>query len=118
MDKALPYITFTNEDLRGLHLPRDDALVISTTIVNFNVQRILIDNGSSVNILFILAFNKMKIGRDKLHPFHRPLVEFGGGSIHHLGQVKLPLTLGIEPHQTMIWQDFIVIDCLSPSNTI
>ncbi|GFZ03496.1 hypothetical protein Acr_16g0001200 [Actinidia rufa] len=29
-------ITFTNDDLRGLHLPHDDALVISTTIANFN----------------------------------------------------------------------------------
>ena len=67
-------ITFTNDDLRGLHLPHDDALVISTIITNFNVQRILIDNGSSADILFILAFDKMKIGLDKLHPFHNPFV--------------------------------------------
>ena len=30
-------IPFTNEDLRGLHLPHDDALVISATIANFNI---------------------------------------------------------------------------------
>ena len=31
-------ITFTNDDLRVLHhLPHDDALVVSTTIFNFNV---------------------------------------------------------------------------------
>ena len=30
-------ITFTNEDLRGLHLLHDDALVILVTITNFNV---------------------------------------------------------------------------------
>ncbi|GFZ11592.1 hypothetical protein Acr_22g0009900 [Actinidia rufa] len=55
-------ITFTNNELRGLHLPHDDILVISTTIANFNVQRILIDNGSSADILFISAFDKMKMG--------------------------------------------------------
>ncbi|XP_057478775.1 uncharacterized protein LOC130766092 [Actinidia eriantha] len=30
-------ICFTNDDLRGLHLPHDDALVISAIIANFNV---------------------------------------------------------------------------------
>ncbi|GFZ00938.1 hypothetical protein Acr_14g0005730 [Actinidia rufa] len=67
-----PPITFGSDDLRGLHLPHDDALVISAVIANFNVQRILIDSGSSADILFISAFEKMKIGLDKLHPFHCP----------------------------------------------
>ncbi|GFZ02072.1 hypothetical protein Acr_15g0006810 [Actinidia rufa] len=31
------FITFTNEDLRGLHIPHDNALVVSSTITNFNV---------------------------------------------------------------------------------
>ena len=78
MAGAYQPITFTNEDLRDLHLFHDDALVISTTIANFNVQRILIDNGSSAGILFILAFDKLRIGRDRLHPFHTPLVGFEG----------------------------------------
>ncbi|GFS42516.1 hypothetical protein Acr_00g0080270 [Actinidia rufa] len=73
-----PPITFSSDDLRGLHLPHDDALVISAVIANFNVQRILIDSGSSADILFISAFEKMKIGLDKLHPFHTPLIGFGG----------------------------------------
>ncbi|GFY81050.1 hypothetical protein Acr_01g0008590 [Actinidia rufa] len=88
-------ITFTNDDLRGLHLPHDDALVVSATIANFNVQMILIDNGSSANILFISVFDKMKIGRDRLHPFHTLLVEFGGSSTDLLEWIKLPLTLGM-----------------------
>ena len=71
-------ITFTNDDLRGLHLPHDDTLVISATIANFNVQRILVDSGSYADILFISAFDKIKIGRDKLHPFHTPLGGLGG----------------------------------------
>ncbi|GFY85492.1 hypothetical protein Acr_04g0002300 [Actinidia rufa] len=60
-------ITFSNDDLRGLHLPHDDALVVSAVIANFNVQRILIDNGSSADILFISAFEIMKIGNQGDH---------------------------------------------------
>ena len=76
MVEAHQPITFTNDDLGGLYLPHDYALVVSTTIANCNVQRILIDNESSVDILFVLAFDKMKIGRDKFHPFHTPLASF------------------------------------------
>ncbi|GFY91595.1 hypothetical protein Acr_07g0017910 [Actinidia rufa] len=92
------HVTFSNDDLRGVHLPHDDALVVSAIIANFNVQRILIDNGSSADILFISAFEKMKIGLDKLHPFHTPLIGFGGNTTHPLGWINLPITLGTEPH--------------------
>ncbi|GFZ06659.1 hypothetical protein Acr_18g0008290 [Actinidia rufa] len=111
-------ITFSNDDLRGVHLPHDDAVVVSAVIANFNVQRILIDNGSSADILFISAFEKMKVGPDKLHPFHTPLVGFGGNTTHPLGWINLPITLGTEPHQTTVWQDFVVVDCPSPYNAI
>ncbi|GFS40630.1 hypothetical protein Acr_00g0069590 [Actinidia rufa] len=111
-------ITFNNDNLRGLHLPHDDALVVSAVIANFNVQRILVDNSSSADILFISAFDKMRIGLDKLHPFHTPLVGLGGNMMHPLGWIKLPVTLGTDPHQITIWQDFIVVDCPSPYNVI
>ncbi|GFS42938.1 hypothetical protein Acr_00g0082700 [Actinidia rufa] len=77
-------IIFTNDNMRGIHLPHDDVLVISITIANFNVQRILVDNGSSTDILFISTFDKMKIRRDTLHP-HTLLVKFGGNAMHPLG---------------------------------
>ena len=118
MTQVNPPIIFTNKDLKGLHLPHDDALVLVTIIANFNIQRISIDNGSSTNILFSLAFDKGKIGLDKLHPFHSPLIGFGGGSTHPIGWIKLPLTLGTKSHQTTMWQDFIVIDCPSSYNAI
>ena len=57
MTEVVLSITFINKDLRGLHLPHDDALVISSNIANFNIQKILIDNGSSTDILFILVFD-------------------------------------------------------------
>ncbi|GFY97729.1 hypothetical protein Acr_12g0002700 [Actinidia rufa] len=111
----LPPITFNNDDLRGLNFPHNDALVVLAVIVNFNIQRILVDNGSSADILFISA---MKIGLDKLHPFHTTLVGFGGNTTHPLGWIKLSVTLGTKPHQTTVWQDFIMVDCPLPYNAI
>ncbi|GFS32822.1 hypothetical protein Acr_00g0024880 [Actinidia rufa] len=93
-------------------------LAQASQIVVAELQRILIDNGSSADILFISAFERMKVGLDKLHPFHTPLIGFGGNTTHPLGWINLLITLGTEPHQTTVWQDFIVVDCPSPYNAI
>ena len=116
--KLSPPISFANEDLRGLHLPHDNALVVSTTIANFNIQWFLIENKSSTDILFFSAFDKIKIWKDKLHPFHTPIIKFVGGSIHPIGWIKLHLTMGMGLHQTTMWQNFIVVDCSLSYNTI
>ena len=51
-----PTIRFSEEDARRLHHPHDDALVVSIRIENYNMHRVLIDNGSSANILYYPAF--------------------------------------------------------------
>ena len=65
-----------------------------SVIANFNVHRILVDNGSSADILFMLAFDKIKIGFDKLYPFHTPLIRFRENTTHPLGWIKLSVSLG------------------------
>ncbi|XP_022868017.1 uncharacterized protein LOC111387674 [Olea europaea var. sylvestris] len=44
-------ITFGARDLEGVSYPHDDALVVSAIVANFEVKRILVDNGSAANIL-------------------------------------------------------------------
>ena len=38
--------------------------------------------------------------------------------VNPLCWIKLRVTLRTEPHQTTVWQDFIVVDCPSPYNAI
>ncbi|XP_058068329.1 uncharacterized protein LOC131217424 [Magnolia sinica] len=45
-------MAFTEEDVRGIHHPYDDALVITVTIANRRVFRVLVDAGSSADMLF------------------------------------------------------------------
>lgn len=47
-----PIIGFGPDDLEGVTTPHNDALVIQATIVNFDVTRVFVDVGSSVNVLF------------------------------------------------------------------
>ena len=51
-----PIIGFSKEDARRLHHPHDDALVISVRVGDYNVHRMLVDNGSSIDILYYPAF--------------------------------------------------------------
>ena len=58
-------ITFTEEDAHMIHHPHSDALVVSALIGNIYVHRLLVDNGSSVNILAYNTYQKMKLaGKD------------------------------------------------------
>ena len=51
-----PIIEFSKEDARCLHYPHDDALVVSIQIGDYNMHRVLVDNGNSANILYYPVF--------------------------------------------------------------
>ena len=51
-----PIIGFLEENARRLHHPHDDALVVSIRIEDYNMHRVLVDNGSSADILYYPAF--------------------------------------------------------------
>ena len=51
-----PIIGFLENDARHLHHPHDDALVVSLRVGDYNVHRMLVDNGSSADILYYPAF--------------------------------------------------------------
>jgi len=47
-----PIIGFSEEDLLGMIQPHDDALVVTLRIAGFDVNRVMIDQGSEVEIMF------------------------------------------------------------------
>ena len=51
-----PIIGFSEDDARRLHHPHYDALVVSLQIGDYNMHQVLVDNGSSVDILYYPAF--------------------------------------------------------------
>ena len=55
-------ITFTDEDAERVHHPHDDAIVITLLIVDYMTRRVLMDNGSSANILYYPTFQQMRLG--------------------------------------------------------
>ena len=71
-------IMFTDKDAEMVHHPHDDSIVITLLIVDYTTRRVLMDNGSSADILYYFAFQQMSLGRDQLRLVNSPLVGFGG----------------------------------------
>ena len=71
-------IIFLEEDARGMKQPHDDPLVIMLMIKGFNARQILINNGSSTDIIYLSAFQQLKVDPKRLRPFKSPLVSFSG----------------------------------------
>ena len=53
-----PIIGFSEEDARRLHHPYNDALVVSVRVGDYNVHRMLVDNGSLTDILYYPVFSR------------------------------------------------------------
>ena len=87
-------ITFLDSELEGCKHPHDDPLVIRAVVANKTIHWVLVDNGSSIDIIFASAFDKMGIGREKLEPVSTHLRGFSGEKVLPLGLVQLVLTLG------------------------
>ena len=79
---------------------------------------VLVDNNSSADILYYLAFQKMGIDKAQLIPMNAPLVGFGGTRVFPLGAVTLSVTVGDDPQQITRDVTFLVVDCSSAYNGI
>ena len=110
--------SFSKEDVRGIHQPHDDALVVTINIVDFATRRVLIDNGSSADILYLLAYQQMKIEKSKLHLIGAPFVGFIGDKVCPKGIVSLPIIVGTHPKQVSKMVNFLVINYPSVYNAI
>ena len=111
-------MSFNEADARGVKQPHNDPLVIMLNIEGFNTKRILVDNGSSADIIYLPAFQQLKLDPKRLRPFESPLVSFSGDRVYPKGIVTLTVTMGAQPKQLTCQLDFLVVDCPSSYNVI
>ncbi|GAV75198.1 hypothetical protein CFOL_v3_18677, partial [Cephalotus follicularis] len=111
-------ITFSEVDYEGVRLPHDDPMVVTLLVELFTMKRILVDSGSSADILYKHVFDQLRIPADQLKPVKTPLVGFAGKTIHPLGSINLSVVTGTTPCQTQVEITFLVVDTPSPFNAI
>ncbi|VFR00078.1 unnamed protein product [Cuscuta campestris] len=67
-------ITFTDRDLPATGEDHNDPLVITMNMGGVDVSRVLVDTGSSVNVLYLETFEKLKLCRTRFIAY---LASFG-----------------------------------------
>ena len=92
--------------------------MIKTIVANKTDHRVLVDNGSSADIIFASTFKKMGIGSEKLEPVNACLRGFPGERVLPLGSVQLVLTLGDPPCQATATVRFLIRDAPSTFNML
>ncbi|XP_047151207.1 uncharacterized protein LOC124823113 [Vigna umbellata] len=63
-----------SHDFHASDPDQDDPMVITVEIARYDVSKVLIDQGSSVNILYWATFLKMDLSEDIIAPFNEQIV--------------------------------------------
>ncbi|KAK3019689.1 hypothetical protein RJ639_004164 [Escallonia herrerae] len=116
--KSSTSLEFDDADLDGVSLPHDDALFITLRIDTFQIKRILVDTGSSVDIIFKDVFNQMGISDDREKPISSSLYSFTGASAPVKGIAPLTVVTGEAPRQAVHTLDFLIVKVKSSYNGI
>ncbi|XP_024027557.1 uncharacterized protein LOC112093420 [Morus notabilis] len=111
-------ITFSEADANGVHFPQSNTLVVEAMISNHTVCRILVNNGSSVDILYSGCLDKMGISQARLQNSAQPLYGFTGDSVIREGAIKLPMTIGDRPHTSTVMSKFLVVKGGDQNNAV
>ena len=113
-----PIIGFSEEDARRLCHLHDDALVVSLKVGDYNMHRVLVDNGSLADILYYPAFQQIRIDKEQLVPVNAPLVGFRRMRVFPIDAITLTVTVGDYPQQITKEVTFLVVDYSSTYNAI
>ena len=89
-------------------------MVIKANIAGWEINSVLIDFGSSVDIIFINAFDHMKLSQSQVQPSDSPLIGFGGKKIDALGKISLPVSFGGQENARNEYVTFDVVDLYYP----
>ncbi|XP_068476506.1 uncharacterized protein [Phaseolus vulgaris] len=85
-------LVFTKTDLQDVVPHENDPVVISVVTAGRKVQRVLVDQGSSVDVMFWSTFNKLLLSPDQLRPYVGCLYGFPGNQAEVRGHIKLRTT--------------------------
>ncbi|GKF62359.1 hypothetical protein Tco_0182413, partial [Tanacetum coccineum] len=110
-------------ELTFLAIPRSqltDEPIISEGIIEGNqVRRILVDGGSSSEIMYEHCFRNLNINiQSRLKRCKTPMIGFSGETSNPQGVTDLRVTMGKEGRSKTVLMEFALIKCRSPYNII
>jgi hypothetical protein len=114
ISSAHQVVSFSDEDLVDVQMPHNDPLVITLRFGDYDIQRVLVDQGSFAEIMYKGLYEKLGLKEADLANFTTPVFGFTGESTVPMGKTTLPVLAGPISLQT----EFIVVRGTSPYNAI
>ncbi|XP_074347459.1 uncharacterized protein LOC141686317 [Apium graveolens] len=112
-------MTFSTEDYEDVIHQHEDSLIINPLIGQNKIWKVLVDTGSSINILFPKTYCKMNLAGEQLEPCNEaPLYALVGHPIQFEGMITLFVLLGKFPYTVEKPVKFYVVRIESPYNAI
>ncbi|XP_026458720.1 uncharacterized protein LOC113359271 [Papaver somniferum] len=105
---------FDADDLEEYMEDHNDPLVLTLPVAGCNIMKILIDGGSSVNVLFYDTFKRMELNDEQLMSSYFTIYGFNGAPTKPLGDIEL----GVKTGPMKVNTQFSVVDAPSPYNDI
>ncbi|KAG7585613.1 Aspartic peptidase domain superfamily [Arabidopsis thaliana x Arabidopsis arenosa] len=90
-DQPNVVIMFEESETNGLDRPHNDPLVITLAIGDHDVSRVLIDTGSTINVIFCETLRQMNINMSQVNQTPRPVLGFSGETLMTLGTIQMPV---------------------------
>ena len=107
-------LSFSNADKQGTIQPYNDALVVTLRIGGYDVKRVMVDQGSTAEIMYPDLYKGLGLKPEDLTTYSSPLVSFEGKMVVPKGQIRLLVQAGTD----VVEVDFIVIDAFSSYTAI
>ena len=114
----MPPIIFTDDDFHGLDHQQDDPMVITVEIENYAVKKVLVDQGSSVDMLYWATYQKLQLSDTAMVSYDEPIYGFYGEQVSTRGYIDLH-TIFHEGTQTKtIPIRFFIVDAPTSYNVL
>ncbi|XP_023884047.2 uncharacterized protein LOC111996319 [Quercus suber] len=107
-------LSFSEEDKIETTQPHDDALVITLIIEDYNVKRVMVDDGNRAKVMYPDLYKGLRLRPEDLMPYSSPLMSFN----RKLVIPKAVIRLSIQTGPKIVGVNFIVVDTYSPYTAI
>jgi len=111
-------IMFTKEDLRDVVPHDNDPIVVSLVTAGRKVHRVLVDQGSSADIMFWPTFTQLQLPLDQLRPYGGCLYGFAGDQVEVRRYIELRTTLTDEAASRTKKIKYLVVNAPSAYNIL
>ncbi|RDX79754.1 hypothetical protein CR513_39796, partial [Mucuna pruriens] len=115
--KTNPALTFEHRDLKHGMPSHDEPMVISVIAAEYRIERVLMDQGTSANILYWSTFKKMNLPPSRLIECSGTL-GFAGERVLIKGTIELETIFGERSRVRVILVLYTVVDAVSSYNII